>query len=155
MTTTTTPQGVPIPARVAKPDIWQNDVPQPYRVLFGELRNIDGGSNYTTVQGTAVQFADGRIDDGRVHEAPRIYLGDDGLTSAQARDSPPCSSGQPTRLIGGRRHCRQGVSVELLPRPRPSPRVVGAASSVRAGEYVPARPAERAYRDLRCERPQP
>ena len=44
------------------------------------------GSNYTTVQATAVQFADGRIDDGSVHEPPRVYLGDDGLTSAQARE---------------------------------------------------------------------
>jgi hypothetical protein len=31
-----------------------NNVPAPYRILFG-LRNIDGGSNYTTVQATAVQ----------------------------------------------------------------------------------------------------
>ena len=54
--------------------------------LFGELRNIDARSNYTTVQATAVQFADGRIDDGRVHEPPRVYLGDDALTSAQARE---------------------------------------------------------------------
>jgi hypothetical protein len=77
---------VPIPAGVAKPDIWQNDVPLPYRILFGELRNIDGGTNYTTVQTTAVQFADGRIDDGSVHEAPHVYLGDDSLTSVQARE---------------------------------------------------------------------
>ena len=56
-------------------------VPLPYRILFGELRNIDGGSNYTTVQATAVQYSDGRIDDGGVHEPPHVYLGDDGLTS--------------------------------------------------------------------------
>jgi len=34
-----------------------------------------------SVQATAVQFADGRIDDGSVHEAPHVYLGDDALTS--------------------------------------------------------------------------
>ena len=33
-----------------------------------------------SVQATAVQFADGRIDDGSVHEAPHVYLGDDALT---------------------------------------------------------------------------
>ena len=60
-------------------------MPLPYRILSGELRNIDGGSNYTTVQATAVQFTDGRIDDGGVHEAPHVDLGDDALTSAQAR----------------------------------------------------------------------
>ena len=36
---------VPIPAGVAKADNWQDVPPVPYRVLFGELRNIDGGSN--------------------------------------------------------------------------------------------------------------
>ena len=61
-------------------------MPLPYRILSGELRNIDGGSNYTTVQATAVQFTDGRIDDGGVHEAPHVNLGDDALTSAQARE---------------------------------------------------------------------
>ncbi len=85
-TTSTTPQDRPIPAGVAKTDEWQDDTPLPYRVLLGELRNIDGGSDYTTVQATAVQFADGRIDDGSVHEAPQVYLGDDALTSAQARE---------------------------------------------------------------------
>jgi hypothetical protein len=33
-----------------------------------------------------VQFSDGRIDDGSVHEPPRVYLRDDALTSAQARE---------------------------------------------------------------------
>ena len=86
MTTTTTPQGVPIPAGVERVDDWQHYVPLRYRLLFGELRNIDGGTNYTTVQATAVQFTDGRIDDGSAHEPPHVYLGDDALTSAQARE---------------------------------------------------------------------
>ena len=53
--------------------------------MSGELRNT-GGVNFTTVQASAVQFADGSIDDGGVHEPPHVYLGDDGLTSAQARE---------------------------------------------------------------------
>ncbi len=35
---------------------------------------------------SAVQFADGRIDDGSVHAAPDVYLGDDPLSSVQARE---------------------------------------------------------------------
>jgi hypothetical protein len=86
MTTTTIPQDVPIPAGVTGTDAWQGDTPMPYRVLLGELHNVDGGSDYTTVQTTAVQFGDGRIDDGSVHEPPHVYLGDDALTSTQARE---------------------------------------------------------------------
>ncbi|MDT5052957.1 MAG: hypothetical protein QOF66_1323 [Mycobacterium sp.] len=82
MTAATTPD-VPVPAGV-EPDAWQDDVPQPYRILFGVLRNTDG-VEYTTVQATAVQYADGRIDDGSVLEAPHVYLGDNALSTAQAR----------------------------------------------------------------------
>jgi hypothetical protein len=81
--TTTAPHDVPIPAGVHADD-WQDDAPTPYRILFGELRNTDG-VEYTTVQATAVQYPDGRIDDGSVHEPPSVYLGDDALTTAQAR----------------------------------------------------------------------
>jgi hypothetical protein len=38
-----------------------------------------------SVQATAVQLSDGRIDDGSVHEPPHVYLDDDALSSAQAR----------------------------------------------------------------------
>jgi hypothetical protein len=69
----------------AEADDWQDDVPQPYRILFGVLRNTDG-VEHTTVQATAVQYADGRIDDGSVLEAPHVYLGDDALSSSQARE---------------------------------------------------------------------
>ena len=44
------------------------------------------GVKFTTVQATAIQFADGRIDDGGVHEPPRVNLGDDALTSVQDRE---------------------------------------------------------------------
>jgi len=40
-------------------------------VLFGELRNT-GGVKFTTVQVTAVQFGDGRIDDGSTYEPPHV-----------------------------------------------------------------------------------
>ncbi|OBK77866.1 hypothetical protein A5651_03595 [Mycobacterium sp. 1274761.0] len=57
----------------------------PYRVEFGDVRNTQG-VEHTTVQGTAVQFSDGSIDDGSIHEPPHIYLGDEALTSVQARE---------------------------------------------------------------------
>ena len=44
------------------------------------------GVKFTTVQASAVQFADGRIDDGSVYETPHVYLGDDALSSVQARE---------------------------------------------------------------------
>jgi hypothetical protein len=64
-------------------------------ILLGEQRNLDGFSaasirlgcvDHTTVQATALQYADGRIDDGSGHEPPHVYLGDDALTSVQARE---------------------------------------------------------------------
>jgi hypothetical protein len=78
---------VPVPAGVIKVDVWQDDIPQPYRVLIGDLRGIDGlDIDRVSIQATAVQFSDGRIDDGSVHEAPSVYLGDDPLSSIQARE---------------------------------------------------------------------
>jgi hypothetical protein len=55
MTAATTPD-VPVPAG-AEADVWQDDVPQPYRILFGVLRNTDG-VEHTTVQAAAVQDPD-------------------------------------------------------------------------------------------------
>jgi hypothetical protein len=85
---TNTIPDVPIPARGSQTDDWQDDTPQPYRVLFGVLRN-SGGVKFTTVQATAVQFADGRIDDGSVHEAPHVYLGDDASPARKPASWPP------------------------------------------------------------------
>jgi hypothetical protein len=39
-----------------------------------------------SVQPTAIQFSDGRVDDGSVHEPPHVYLADNALTAAQARE---------------------------------------------------------------------
>ena len=102
-TTSTTPQDRPIPAGVAKTDEWQDDTPLPYRVLLGELRNIDGGSDYTTVQATAVQFADWRIDGGSVHEAAaRLSRRRRPHRRPGPRAGRRSARTQPTRLIGGR-----------------------------------------------------
>ena len=74
MTTTTIPD-VPIPAS-ARPDAWQDDAPQPYQVLLGEVRGFDGVDiNRVSFQPTAVQFSDGRVDDGSVHEPPHVLPG--------------------------------------------------------------------------------
>jgi hypothetical protein len=83
---TTTIPDVPVPPG-ARPDTWQDDSPLPYRVLLGEVRGIDGVDiDRVCVQPTAVQFSDGRVDDGSAHEPPQVYLNDYGLTSAQARE---------------------------------------------------------------------
>src|ERR1700682_2614559 len=83
MTTTTIPD-VPVPPG-ARPDTWQDDSPLPYRALLGEVRGIDGvDTDLVCVQVTAVQFSDGRVDDGSVHEPPHVYLRDDALSAAQA-----------------------------------------------------------------------
>ena len=84
--TATTISDVSVPPG-ARPDTWQDDVPQPYRILFGEVRGIDGKDiDDVSVQPTAVQFSDGRVDDGSVHQPPHVYLCDDGLTGMQARE---------------------------------------------------------------------
>jgi hypothetical protein len=55
-------------------------------VLLGEVRGIDGvDTDLVCVQVTAIQHADGRIDDG-MHEPPHVYLRDDALTATQARE---------------------------------------------------------------------
>jgi hypothetical protein len=82
MTTYTTPD-VPIPAGFRAQD-WQGDDRRPFRVLLGEVRAIDGVD--VCLQATAIQFADGTLDDGSVHEPPLVYLGDDALTATQARE---------------------------------------------------------------------
>ena len=85
MTTTTIPD-VPVPPG-ARPDTWEDDSPLPYRVLLGEVRSIDGVDiDRVSVQPTAVQFSDGRIDGGAVHDPPHVYLGDHAISAAQARE---------------------------------------------------------------------
>jgi len=87
--TTTTPTYPDLPAPAgARPDDWQDDSPLPYRVLFGESRGVKGrrDSDGVTVQASAIQFSDGRVDDGCVHEPPQIHIDDYTYTVAQARE---------------------------------------------------------------------
>jgi hypothetical protein len=86
MTTTTIPD-VPVPSG-AEPDIWVDESPPLYRVLFGVSRGIAGRDD-VLVGTTALQLPDGSIDDGSVHERPHVYVEtnqDRGLSSAQARE---------------------------------------------------------------------
>jgi hypothetical protein len=46
-----------VAAGVIEVDDWQDDVPQPYRILFGVLHDTDG-VEHTTVQAAAVQYPD-------------------------------------------------------------------------------------------------
>jgi hypothetical protein len=86
MTTYDIAPDVPVPPG-ARPDAWQDDSPFAYRVLLGEVRGIDGvDTDHVCVQPTAIQFADGRVDGGSVHEPPHVYLRDDALSAAQARE---------------------------------------------------------------------
>jgi hypothetical protein len=82
----TTIPDVPVPPG-ARPDTWEDDSPFPYRVLLGECGGIDGvDTDHVSVQPTAIQFSDGRIDDGSVHEPPHVHLADNALTTTQARE---------------------------------------------------------------------
>jgi hypothetical protein len=77
------------------PDPWQNDSPEApsSRVLFGEFHSIDLGEvngrdrGRVTVQLTAIQLSDGRIDDGSVCEPLHVHLCDYALTIRQAREA--------------------------------------------------------------------
>lgn len=84
---------VPIPPGV-NADTWQDDGPMPYRTLMGANRKVpgwtpgDGHLDEVLVGTTAVQFADGHLDDGTEVEPPHVYVqmnSDHGLTSAEAR----------------------------------------------------------------------
>ena len=77
---------VPVPDGATAEDDWQNGTPQPYRTLFGEVRTVDGiHVDRVSVQVTALQFRDGQLDDGSVYEPPHVYLGDEALSTGQAR----------------------------------------------------------------------
>jgi hypothetical protein len=78
--------GLPDPHGVDRADEWQDDALLPYRALLGAVRGTDGlDIDLVCVQPTAIQFSDGRIDDGSVHEPPHVYLRDDALSTSQAR----------------------------------------------------------------------
>ena len=72
---------IPVPAGTTADD-WQ---PEDYRIVYSPKRSIPGRGDINVAL-TAVQFADGRIDDGGDFEPPQVYADHpDGLTAAQAR----------------------------------------------------------------------
>lgn len=88
MTTTTTYPDVPLPDGTNSLDGWQDDE------LLGTFRIISGKDRWPAgrevVIGTsAVQLADGSVDDGRVEDRPKVWLGANGdhqLTPDAARE---------------------------------------------------------------------
>ena len=79
---------VPLPTGVAAVDDWQPNDPLPYRVVLGAGRGVT--DHTVRVQTSAIQFADGRIDDGRI-KAPTLTISHAGyngrgLSSTQARE---------------------------------------------------------------------
>jgi hypothetical protein len=80
-TTAITHPNVPLPAGAALADIWEGEHPQ--RVIMGPNRGITDSD--VIVWTTAIQSADGRIDDGP--EPPLVHIhGDPELNSDQARE---------------------------------------------------------------------
>jgi hypothetical protein len=69
MSTTTAPT-VPLPAGATFGDTWQGDGDMPYRIIGSEERSV---TDDVGVYVSAVQFADGSIDAGRI-EAPGVFV---------------------------------------------------------------------------------
>jgi hypothetical protein len=79
---------VPLPTGVAAVDDWRPNDPLPYRVVLGAGRGVT--DHNVVVQTAAIQFADGRIDEGRI-KAPTLTIScagynGRGLSSTQARE---------------------------------------------------------------------
>jgi hypothetical protein len=77
---------VPTPAGAEFVDTWQEHDPQPYRILLGAKRSIEGHD--AKVWTSVAQFADGSIDQGGTIEPPHVHAGlddEDGMTADQAR----------------------------------------------------------------------
>jgi hypothetical protein len=76
------------PAGARPIEDWQAIEPQPYRVVIGDDRTVT--DHKLRVSPTAIQLADGSIDDGTTIEAPSVYVFDLGesspLNSDQARE---------------------------------------------------------------------
>jgi hypothetical protein len=78
---------VPAPTG-AEADIWQDDNPLSYRVVYGQSRGI-AGRDEVIVGTAALQFTDGRVDDGTVLETPHVCIEvhrESGLTCEQTSD---------------------------------------------------------------------
>ena len=81
----TVDRSVPLPAGGVNADDWQPDA-LPWRVVLGADRGVEGMSG--VVRTSAIQFADGAVDDGSRIEAPAVHVSVDvgeALTAEQAR----------------------------------------------------------------------
>jgi hypothetical protein len=79
---------VPLPACVTAVFDWRPNDPLPYRVVLGASRGVT--DHNVVVHTSAIQFADGRIDDGGI-VAPSVRISHAcfngrGLSSTQARE---------------------------------------------------------------------
>jgi hypothetical protein len=79
---------VPLPAGVAAVFDWRPNDPLSYRVVLGAVRGVT--DHNVVVHTSAIQFADGRIDDGGI-VAPSVTISHAcfdgrGLSSTQARE---------------------------------------------------------------------
>jgi hypothetical protein len=88
MPTTTTHRypNVPLPTGVAAVFDWRPNDPLPYRVVLGAGRGVT--DHNVVVHTSAIQFADGRIDDGAI-VAPSVtisHANGRGLSRTQARE---------------------------------------------------------------------
>ncbi len=82
-------RSVRLPAGAVEADEWQSGPPV-YRVVFGVTRHVKGQHGAIgTVRPTAIQLADGTIDDGSSVEPPVVHVNLEpgyALTAAQTRD---------------------------------------------------------------------
>jgi hypothetical protein len=85
---TTTTQPVPLPPGTNSRDGWQDDEQLgTYRIISGKDRWPAGRE--VVIGTSAVQLADGSVDDGRVEDGPTVWLGAPGdhqLTPDAARE---------------------------------------------------------------------
>lgn len=86
--TTTITEPVPLPVGARTFDTWQDDDPQPYRIIVGADRRVT--DHTVRVSPSAVQRADGSVDGHGDIEAPQVYVFELGesapLNSDQARE---------------------------------------------------------------------
>jgi hypothetical protein len=88
MTTT-----VPLPPGAVFADDWEDDEPQPYRIIMGADRGpvVGNYGDQVRVWTGAAQLADGSVDDGSQIQQPCVHISNrntdciGGLTAAQAR----------------------------------------------------------------------
>ncbi|MGY4646537.1 hypothetical protein [Mycobacterium sp. URHB0021] len=85
--TTAIPDGA-TPFGATTHDEWQDDDPQPYRIVFSTDRTVT--DHPVRVSTSAVQWADGSIDGGAI-EAPYIYVYDLGESRPLNRATRPAS----------------------------------------------------------------